>query len=455
WNKRDDVLECVESLKKNRGPAIDIVVVDNASSDGTAEAIRSLFPEVKLIVNERNLGGTGGFNTGLRHVLGANKHRYAWLLDSDVVVGLESLTGLWREFTDNPATAVTGSLILKRDAPAIVQEMGAMINLKTFEYELQGRDLPLSAIGMETQEVDYVPACSLLVDLDKVRHVGLMDEGYFLYFDDIEWCMRFKRAGYRVVATPASRVWHRGGGRARTSYLPLYYWWRNACHFFMTLAAGTSHVESFFQVFLKRVFVAINLARGQGKINSSHALVAAMWDAILTNRGKAPPSRSFPLDINVIDPLLERLGSQPAFLCPELDFYTAFRPLVEAGMESGTNPDLFTSVTQSMLPDWLVERVRLRPDEEVDAIPSDSTVVCLSPHLITQPHPQEVHWQKMLRARGNKVCFVDQHSNVVWGFTALNSLRNSLVREWQWFYDWITPLLSERMAEMATKVDHD
>jgi len=456
WNKRDDLLECLASLAKVAGEPFDVVVVDNASSDGTTEAVRRRFPAAKLIVNTKNLGGAGGFNSGLRYVLDAGKYRFAWLLDNDVVVDPGALTGLRAEFDRDPTVAIAGSLILRRDTPTTLQELGARVSLETFEREPIYKDYPLAAIGKEPLEVDYVPACSLLVDLEKVRRVGLLDEEFFLYYDDVEWCIRMKRAGYRVMATPMSRVWHREGGRNRTSNLPVYYAWRNAFHFFMTTVAGTPHVEPFFQVFLKRAFVAINLTHRLGKPNSCRTIASAMWDAILGRRGPAPASRALPLDLGTGKLPWEPAEEPPAFLCPELEFYTALRFLV--GAEERTRrekPDFYTPVPADRLPVWLVERVKLHAEEEVAEIATGTPLVILCRHVVTGPHPQERPWQRMLRARGNGVCFFDQHSNVVRGITALSRLRKSLAQDWQWFHGWIAPLLSERMAQIGERGPHE
>ncbi len=444
WNKREDLLECLASLTKVPEP-FDLVVVDNASSDGTAEAVRTRFPEVTLLVNDQNLGGAGGFNTGLHYLLARPQYRHAWLLDNDVVVDPGALTGLQVELGRDRAVAIAGSLILRRDSPTTLQELGARVSLETFEREPLFKDHPLSSIGPAPVEVDYVPACSLLVDLDKVRKVGVMDEGYFLYYDDVEWCVRMKRAGYRVVATPASRVWHREGGRNRTSNLPVYYAWRNACHFFMEQVAGTPHVEPFLNGFLKRAFVAIALTKRLGKPNSCRTLVSALWDAILNRRGKAPESRIQPLDRSTVEIHLPRIGSRPVFLGSDLDFYTSLRPLIgEGGAEK---LDFFTSVPGDRLPAWLLERVCLRPEREAIRIPDDSILVVLCPHLVTAPHPLEKEWARMLGRRGEQVCFYDQHSNAIWGLTPLRRLRRELDRDWQWFRDWIAPLIGERISK--------
>jgi hypothetical protein len=264
-----------------------------------------------------------------------------------------------------------------------------------------------------------------------------------------------KRAGYRVVATPASRVWHRGGGRNRTSNLPVYYLWRNSFHFFIESVAGTPHVELFIQVFLKRVFLAISLSRHLGKPNSCRTIVSAMWDAILGRRGPAPASRIHPLDLGLVQQLRQRIGINPAFLCPEIEFYTALHVLLGKEASAGEKPHFFTSVPVDRLPVWLVERVRLRPEAELEALPAETTLVVLCRHLISGPHPSEARWRKLLQGKGVRVCFFDQHSNAVWGMVALSRLRKSLANDWLWFHDWIAPLLMERLTEKKAKAMHE
>ena len=296
WNRREDLLKCLASIASGHERPDEVIVVDNASVNGTASAVRQHFPDVRLIVNAENLGGSGGFNTGLRRLLSERRARHVWLLDSDVTVAPGALAALRAEVAKNPSTAIVGSLILRRDAPDTVQELGARIDFDTFEYDLLYKDHPMSTVAPQAVNVNYVPACSLLVNLEKASHVGLMDEGYFLYFDDIDWCTRMKRAGYRVIATPASRVWHREGGRNRASNLPVYYWWRNAFHFFMQGVGSSSDADAFLRVFLKRAFVAMVVSRRMEKPNSYRTLVSAIWDALLGRRGPAPAARELPLD---------------------------------------------------------------------------------------------------------------------------------------------------------------
>ena len=96
WNKKNDVLDLINDLSGIAEPSFDIFVVDNASTDGSPEAIRNRFPHVHLIINKENLGGTGGFNTGVDHILKLGGYDYIWLLDNDAKIKNDTLTELVR-----------------------------------------------------------------------------------------------------------------------------------------------------------------------------------------------------------------------------------------------------------------------------------------------------------------------------------------------------------------------
>lgn len=244
WNKKKDVLKLLDQLVKIRYSSRNcgIVVVDNDSSDGTAEAIRSLHPSVNLIVNHKNLGGSGGFNTGMRWVL-QNRHecKYVWLLDNDVLVHPDALSALVSIMEQNPEAAICGSKILNIEAPNELIEVGAFIDYRIGDI---WRNLPEPS-ELENPdsvfEVDYVAGCSLLARTELLKKLGLWKEDLFIYWDDMEWGARFKASGYKVLAANASIVYH-PSWEGRTFYHSAiwryYYRVRNALWFFNNYHTG-------------------------------------------------------------------------------------------------------------------------------------------------------------------------------------------------------------------------
>ena len=250
WNKKEYVLNLLRSLDRQTYPSelVEILVVDNASTDGTARAIRNLFPGVKLIQNPENLGGSGGFNTGLRYAFSspADKYDYLWLLDNDVLVHREALAHLIDTLETHRDLGVCGSVMFQMDYPWRINEIGAFFDFDLGRLILnhhlaeiphwRGRsletllseppDLSRYLPGLPpVVEVDYVAAASLLVRTNVARKAGLWKD-FFLHFDDVDWCLRIARLGYGVAVCTRSLIWHLSG-IAKVPTWVLYYDNRN------------------------------------------------------------------------------------------------------------------------------------------------------------------------------------------------------------------------------------
>jgi GT2 family glycosyltransferase len=208
WNKKDYVIDLVKSLKSISYNNYDMIVVDNASTDGSVDAIKR-FVEVRLICNQENLGGTGGFNTGIKFVLEQNRYEYIWLLDNDAQIKADTLLELVKVAEKDPLVGVAGSMIVNPDIKDMVVELGGYIS---WEYAMCRPYMLNQVIPPEglppVVEVDYVAACSALVRVDAIQKAGAMDERYFLHWDDVDFCIRIGQAGYKVVAVSSSKIYH-------------------------------------------------------------------------------------------------------------------------------------------------------------------------------------------------------------------------------------------------------
>lgn len=232
WNKESFILNLLSSLERIHYPeeSLDIVVVDNASTDNTVALLREKFPTVHIIENSANLGGTGGFNTGLAYAYSQpdGKYEYLWLLDNDVEVHPDTLAALVGIVAENSDIAIVGSTMMQLNRPWRINEMGAFVDMgcgslllnrhhqdikglqgKTVA-ELQAEPLDLCEQIEWCQpymDVEYVAAASMLVRASLAREMGLWDD-YFIHFDDVEWCQRFIAAGHRVAVSARSVIWH-------------------------------------------------------------------------------------------------------------------------------------------------------------------------------------------------------------------------------------------------------
>ena len=266
WNKQQYVLDLLESLKTINYPtdSLDIVVIDNASEDDTVKLLKQQFPDVHLICNPENVGGTGGFNTGLSYAYAqdAGRYDYLWLLDNDVLVHQNALQQLVNILEDNADIAVAGSTMMQLDYPWRLNEMGAFISLQSgqlslnrhFEEIAQWRGIEvqdllkqpadLSKLLMHCQplmDVDYVAAASLLIRADVAKEAGLWRD-YFIHFDDVEWCLRIGKMGNRVVVSASSLIWHLSAA-AKVPTWVLYYDNRNILDLMTVHGASTADLH--------------------------------------------------------------------------------------------------------------------------------------------------------------------------------------------------------------------
>jgi len=251
WNKKFYVLQLLNSLKNINYPneAIDIVVVDNASNDDTVPAIQQQYPQVHLIQNSENVGGTGGFNTGMQWAFDQpdGQYEYLWLLDNDVMVHCNALSQLVNILESHADISIAGSTMMQLDYPWRINEMGCFFDfmsgtlilnrhheelpvLRSRSPESLAADdtLSLTHLLMHCQafmDVDYVAAASLLIRMKVAKDTGLWKD-FFIHFDDVEWCLRIGEAGHRIVVAADSIIWHLSAA-AKVPTWVLYYDNRN------------------------------------------------------------------------------------------------------------------------------------------------------------------------------------------------------------------------------------
>jgi len=231
WNKVARVRDCLRSLETLEEPDFDVVVVDNASNDGTVAMISTEFPKVTLLVNEENLGGAGGFNRGMGYAL-EHGYDFIWLLDNDVTVEPGALRELQRVMAGRPDCGIVGSKIYAAGTGrAFIQELGSFIDWDNAGITLNRNGVFDHGRIAETVRVDYVPACSMLVRSAAVESQALFDPSYFLYWDDIDFCHRVSSGGWPVLACGASVVNHFSSGERAGTSRTLYYSLRNSLFF--------------------------------------------------------------------------------------------------------------------------------------------------------------------------------------------------------------------------------
>ncbi len=233
WNTCRRTVECIASVyEKNASIPFEIIVVDNNSSDDSVPVILSRFPGVQLIRNNQNVGFARANNQAIRIAKGD----ILLLLNSDTLLKTpEPLQALSDYFSTHPETAVLGARLLFPDGR--VQSMGRRFCSlsRTVQTQLLFMSAPFWRKRPEPSspiEADYVDGAFLAVPGKIVRKVGLMDESFFMYAEDLEWCARIRQAGYTIMVLPRIEVIHFQGASSRQNFAEmLLESARNTCRF--------------------------------------------------------------------------------------------------------------------------------------------------------------------------------------------------------------------------------
>ena len=204
-NGADVLRKCLQSIRGINYPNLEVVIVDNGSTDGSPKIVREEFSGFQLIENGKNLGVPEGQNIGIRHCLGLGSD-FVFILNNDLIVDREIISKLLRYSIDD-SIGVSGPIMYSAQNPADIQSAGGMIQwTKGSAYQLLADQTPTQM--PEIFEIDYVGLPFIKTDV--LRKVGLFDPAYFAYWEDCDFCARVKRAGYRVISVSSAKIWHEG-----------------------------------------------------------------------------------------------------------------------------------------------------------------------------------------------------------------------------------------------------
>ena len=209
WNGLLDTVECLESVLKIDYPDYDILVIDNGSARNEADEIQRQFgTRVFTIRSPRNEGFAGGANRGIRF---AKEQGYAYilLLNNDCTVASDLLSELERAFTTGGNVAMAGPAVCYYDRREVVSSAGVIFDRCMAKGRRRGVERLLSELPKAPYDVDVIDGSCMLVSIAAIEEVGSLDPVYFVYWEETDWCVRFRQRGFRVVCSPATRIWHK------------------------------------------------------------------------------------------------------------------------------------------------------------------------------------------------------------------------------------------------------
>lgn len=207
WNRKAETIRCVESLRQANLAGATVLVVDNGSRDGSEEALRERFPDLWIIRLPQNRGYAGGNNAGIRAALEAGT-KAVLLLNNDTRVAPDFLDPLLWVLNSDVKAAAVSSGVLRSDYQEVLESAYLEVYWGhgiILHYGVNA--LPSEGFNSR-REVGVVVGCSWMLSSAALREIGLLDESYFAYHEEVDWCHRARQAGYRIYWQPYSRVWH-------------------------------------------------------------------------------------------------------------------------------------------------------------------------------------------------------------------------------------------------------
>lgn len=222
WNTAEITSDCLSSIFENiKNISFEVIVIDNNSSDESVSLFKTKFPQVKLIENKTNSGFAAANNQGIN----ISCSKYVLLLNSDTLLIDNSIENLIQTFHSNENISVIGCLVLNKNMtiqpscsmfPSLINKLIMITGLYKAlpENKFFGRAQMTWFNYDRIMEVDVVSGCFMLINKKAIQEVGLMDEGYFMYSEEVDWCYRFKKAGWKIFFNPAAKIIHLGGASA-------------------------------------------------------------------------------------------------------------------------------------------------------------------------------------------------------------------------------------------------
>ncbi len=218
WNARELLEKCLLSII-NAGSHFnfEIIIIDNASEDGSIEMMRKKFPRINLIANTKNLGFAAGVNQGIKQARG----EYIVLLNPDVEIMESTVENLLEEFEKSTDYGIVGGKIKNEDGsiqpsvrafPDVFSQVLISLKLKhIFNSRAIGRYLAQNFDYEKRQEVDQVMGAFFAIRRKVIEQIGMMDERFFLWFEEVDFCKRAKDAGWKIIYAPKTELVHLGG----------------------------------------------------------------------------------------------------------------------------------------------------------------------------------------------------------------------------------------------------
>jgi len=285
-NRRDDTMACLDSIRKNTYQNYKTLVLDNASTDGSIDAIHATFPEVEIIALQQNLGYAGNNNVGVRAAM-AQEADWVFVLNEDTNLAPDCLEQLVVIGESDPHIGIVGPMVYHHDEPTIIQSAGGALGSDWNSRHL-GQNEADTGQFPKPHDVEWISGCAILVRRQVIEQVGALDDEFFYYWEEVEWCLRARERGWRIVHIPQAKLWHKGVQR---NYRPkpsvVYYATRNRFLMFKKRRAPFRAWLAAWVQTLRTLSSWSLRPKWRGQRAQRNAMALAIWDYFTGHFGRA------------------------------------------------------------------------------------------------------------------------------------------------------------------------
>jgi GT2 family glycosyltransferase len=271
-NRRADTLECLASLAQGSYQRLRTIVLDCMSSDGSAEAVASAFPDVRVVRLSQNRGYAGNNNVGIRIAI-EQEADWVLVLNEDTILAPDCLERLVEAAEGHRRIGIVGPTVYHHDEPHVIQSGGGRLGPYWQSIHVAKNEADRGQLS-GLQRVEWISGCAIMVRREAIEEAGMLDESFFVYWEETEWCVRIRKAGWSVVQQPLAKIWHKGVQR---NYRPAprvtYYLTRNR---FLLLSKHQAPLIAWFQAWFEvcRTLVSWSVRK---KWNGMRQHRNAMW----------------------------------------------------------------------------------------------------------------------------------------------------------------------------------
>ena len=210
-HRLDNTLACLASLSQSDYQNIRITLLDLSSGVGAIEIVQRDYPDVQAISLKENLGYAGNNNIGIKSAISQGTD-WVFILNDDTVLDPSCISSLIEAVTNDPVIGIAGPMVYHYDEPDVIQSAGGMLGKYWKNVHLGQNEMDCGQFD-SVRLVEWVSGCAMLVKRTLIEQIGLLDERYFLYWEEIEWCIRATRSGWKIAHVPHAKLWHKGVNR--------------------------------------------------------------------------------------------------------------------------------------------------------------------------------------------------------------------------------------------------